>query len=89
MGAVVAVLSVAVAWGYCWARHRPGRVWAEVLGATFGVVSHLLLDALYHADVSAALGFPVMSAWVPRAALDGALAAATFAGLALLYKKPV
>ena len=91
MGAGVAVLSVggSLLWARCVWRLQRCRLWAEASGATFGVVSHLLLDALYHADVASSVFLPELNAVVSRDTIDYTLATATFAGLVLLYKKPV
>lgn len=49
---------------------RPTRItWlAAALGSTYGIATHLGLDALYHADVAQAIGLPsaagVLSHWV-------------------------
>lgn len=44
--------------------------WSEAVGATFGVVSHLLLDALYHTDVATNVLLPGASGLIPQSALD-------------------
>lgn len=59
--------------------------WTEVLGATIGVASHLALDALYHVDVAAGLGYPSASALVPREVLDGTLALVLLASLGIAH----
>lgn len=74
-------------WG--WRQIRSGIAqqpfWTEVLGAAVGVVSHLALDALYHIDVAAGLGYPGASTLVPREVLDGTLALMLFASLGFAY----
>lgn len=76
-----------VVWG--WRQIRTGRAqqpfWTEVLGAAIGVASHLALDALYHVDVAAGLGYPGVSALVPREVLDGTLALMLLASLGIAY----
>lgn len=44
--------------------------WSEAGGAIVGVVSHLLLDALYHSDVAANVFLPGASGLVSQSALD-------------------
>lgn len=74
-------------WG--WRRIRtvscPQPFWTEVLGATVGVVSHLVLDALYHSDVATGLGYPAVSTLVPREVLDGGLAVMLLASFVTAY----
>ena len=57
------------------------RFWIAGLSAAVGVVSHLLLDAVYHADVAASIGLPGLSQVVPPLALDAALLVALVLGL--------
>jgi membrane-bound metal-dependent hydrolase YbcI (DUF457 family) len=76
-----------VVWG--WRQIRTASAlqpfWTEVLGATVGVVSHLVLDALYHIDVAAGLGYPGASELVPPEVLDGGLAVMLLASLVTIY----
>jgi len=41
------------------------------LGSAYGIATHLVLDALYHADVADSLGLPGASNIIPHAYLDG------------------
>lgn len=83
----VAPLYVAVTlwlvWGWrqAWSRSAPQPFWTEVLGASVGVASHLALDALYHSDVAAGLGYPDVSTLLPREMLDGGLAVMLLASI--------
>ena len=61
--------------------------WSEAVGATVGVVSHLLLDALYHADVAAAVGLPGASGVVSQPTLDLSLLLLGVTGIATLWHK--
>lgn len=88
-GAVVALLAAVVGmlvgagrWG--WWRSPFPAVWISGLSAAVGVISHLLLDGLYHADVAVGLGCPGLSGVVPRGLLDRVLLVALVAGLALM-----
>ena len=97
-GAVVGLVAAAAsAWGCRWVvegcgwrwRQNPSA-WSSVLGAALGVLSHLGLDAVYHADVAASIGLPVLNGVVSQGWLDAGLLVALVAGcLALLDKKPV
>lgn len=44
-----ALLTVAVIWLFC-------RSWKGLIGATVGVVTHLIIDAIYHVDVMPSWG---------------------------------
>lgn len=87
IGAVVAAISVGV--GLMFARSNPHQLWAAVSGAIFGIVTHLLLDAIYHSDVATSALLPSMFGLISRGALDSALLLMAFIGALLLYKKPV
>lgn len=96
VGAVVAVVAAVLGWGLgrvlglsvCHGlglRRSPSpTVWIATTSAALGVVSHLLLDAVYHGDVAAGLGLPVLSGVVPQGWLDGALLVALVAGLSAM-----
>lgn len=47
VGAAIAIVTIAI----FWRKYR----WAAVFGSIFGVVTHLWLDMMYHADVANAL----------------------------------
>lgn len=81
---VAATLWVAWGWRQVRAANTPPPFSTEVLGATVGVALHLALDALYHSDVAAGLGFPGASALVPREVLDGGLAFLLLASIATI-----
>lgn len=74
-------------WGWRQIRTASAKqpFWTEVLGSTVGVASHLALDALYHVEVAAGLGYPGASALVPREVLDGTLALMLLASLGIAY----
>ncbi len=86
-GAVVGLVAAVV--GGCGWRRGKGlrlrgqtpRLWISTTSAAVGVVSHLLLDGLYHADVAAGLGCPGLSGVVPQGWLDTALLVALVVGL--------
>jgi len=61
--------------------------WSEAVGAAVGVVSHLLLDALYHTDVAAGIGLPSAIGLVPQSTLDISLLLLGVAGIATLWHK--
>lgn len=61
--------------------------WSEAGGAIVGVVSHLLLDALYHADVAANVFLPGASALVSQSTLDLSLLALLPISAAILWHK--
>jgi len=82
---VAATLWVIWGWRQIRTAKTPQSFWTEVIGATVGVVSHLVLDALYHSDVAAGLGFPSASMLVPREVLDGSLAVMLLASMATAY----
>lgn len=90
---VVLAAAAASAWGCRWVGRsrwvgRPNpTAWSSVLGAALGVLSHLVLDAVYHADVAAGLGLPVLSGVVSQGWLDAGLLVALVAGLVLLLDK--
>lgn len=89
-GAGVALVAALAAWGVLRLRGQNPTVWISAASAALGVLSHLALDAVYHADVAAGLGFPELSGVVSQVWLDGGLLIALVAGvLALLDKKPV
>lgn len=90
VGAVVAVVAAVLGWGLgrvlrvC---HRLGlrrspsnTVWIAAASAALGVMSHLLLDAVYHVDVAAGIGLPGLSGVVPQGWLDAGLLVALVAG---------
>lgn len=94
-GAVVGLVAavVGVGAGLCgWRGSPPGMrlhgqtptVWIAAASAALGVMSHLLLDGLYHADVAASIGLPGLSQVVPPLALDAALLVALVLGLVVM-----
>lgn len=93
-GAVVGLVAavVGVGAGLCgWRRSLGMRlhcqtptVWIAAASAALGVMSHLLLDGIYHADVAASIGLPGLSGVVPPLALDAALLVALVLGLAVM-----
>lgn len=84
---VVLVAAAASVWGCRWVGRPNPTAWSSVLGAALGVLSHLGLDALYHGDVAAGLGLPVLSGVVSQGWLDAGLLVALVAGLVLLLDK--
>jgi len=82
---VAATLWLVWGWRQVRSESAPQPFWTEMLGATVGVASHLALDALYHIDVAAGLGYPGVSALVPREVLDGSLAVMLLASLVAAY----
>jgi hypothetical protein len=81
---VAATLWLVWGWRQIRAANTPQPFWTEVIGATVGVASHLALDALYHSDVAAGLGYPGVSSLVPREVLDGGLAFLLLASIATI-----
>jgi len=61
--------------------------WSEAGGAIVGVVSHLLLDAVYHADVAAAVGLPGAWGLVPQSTIDLSLLALLPISAVILWHK--
>lgn len=89
LATVVGVLVGAGRWG--WWRSPSPTAWISGLSAAVGVVSHLLLDGLYHADVAAGLGCPGLSGVVPQGWLDVVLLVALvvgFVAMTLSSKRP-
>ena len=69
-----------------WRWLRSGS-WSEAGGAIVGVVSHLLLDALYHSDVAANIFLPGASGLVSQSALDLSLLVLLPISAAFLWHK--
>lgn len=90
---VVLVAAAASAWGCQWVGRSRWRwrqnptAWSSALGAALGVLSHLVLDAVYHADVAASTGLPGLNAVVSQGWLDAVLLVALVAGGVLLLDK--
>lgn len=61
--------------------------WSEAVGAVVGVVSHLLLDSLYHVDVAANVYLPGAVGLVSQSALDLSLLALLPISAAILWHK--
>lgn len=80
---VVLVAAAASAVGFRWLGQKSPTAWSSVAGSALGVVSHLLLDAVYHADVAVSIGLPGLNAVVSPSGLDGVLLVALVAGLAV------
>ena len=90
MGAVVVLAAAVAAWLVLRLRGQNPTFWISATSAALGVLMHLGLDAAYHGDVAASIGFPELSGVVQQGWLDGGLLIALVAGvLALLDKKPV
>lgn len=84
---VVLAAAAASAWGCRWVGLQNPTAWSSMLGAALGVLSHLVLDAAYHADVAAGLGLPELNGVVSQGWLDGGLLVVLVAGLVLLLDK--
>lgn len=84
---VVLVAAAASAWGCRWVGRPNPTTWIAAASAALGVLSHLALDAVYHADVAAGLGLPELSGVVSQGWLDAGLLVALVAGLVLLLDK--
>jgi len=82
---VAATLWLVWGWRQIQTAKTPQPFWTELIGATVGVASHLALDALYHSDVAAGLGYPGLSRLVPREVLDGGLAVMLLASIGAAY----
>lgn len=80
---VVLVAAAASAWGCLWLVQKSPTAWSSGAGAALGVLSHLVLDAVYHADVAVGLGLPGLSGVVSQGWLDAWLLVALVAGLAV------
>jgi hypothetical protein len=80
---VVLVAAAASAWGFRWLGQKSPTAWIAAVSAALGVLSHLVLDAVYHADVAASIGLPGLSGVVSQGWLDAWLLVALVAGLAV------
>lgn len=80
LGGYMVITSVVGFWLVRCSRGATPSAWKSGLSAVFGVVSHLLLDGIYHADVAAGLGLQELSGVVPQGWLDGVLLVALLVG---------
>lgn len=89
MGAGIAAVAALGAWLVLRLRGQNPSAWISATSAALGVLSHLALDSIYHADVAAGLGYPGLCGVVPQGWLDAGLLIALVAGWWILDKKPV
>lgn len=84
LGGYMAMAAVVGSWVVRRSRGVTPSAWKSGLSAGLGVVSHLLLDSIYHADVAAGLGLRGLSGVVPQGWLDVGLLLALAVGGGLL-----
>lgn len=84
LGGYMAMAAVVGSWLVRRSRGVTPSAWKSGFSVVLGVVSHLLLDGIYHTDVAAGLGLPGLSGAVPQGWLDVGLLLALAAGGGLL-----